>query len=60
MSQKIIHYTLDSVTPANPDGSCPATVTGCTVVAGPGGTTLGAYPQALDFSAGGELKSDAG
>jgi hypothetical protein len=57
MSQKIIDYTLDSATPANPDGSCPATVTGCTVVAGPGGTTLGTYPQALDFSAGGELKA---
>jgi hypothetical protein len=57
MSQKIIDYTLDSVTPANPDGSCLATVTGCTVVAGPGATILGAYPQALDFSAGGELKA---
>lgn len=53
MSQKIIDYTLDTVNPANPDGSCPATVAGCTVVAGPGNTTLGEYPQALDFSAGG-------
>ena len=57
MSQKIIDYTLDSLTPANPDASCPATVTGCTVVGGPGTTTLGKYPQALDFSATGELKA---
>lgn len=57
MSQKIIDYTLDSLTPANPDGSFPATVTGCTVVAGPGDTTLGAYPQALDFSAEGKLEA---
>jgi hypothetical protein len=57
MSQKIIDYTLDSLTPANPDASCPATVTGCTVVAGPGATTLGTYPQALDFSASGQLKA---
>ena len=55
MSQKIIDYTLDTLTPANPDGSSPATVTGCTVVAGPGATTLGTYPQALDFSTAGEL-----
>jgi hypothetical protein len=57
MSQKIIDYTLDSLTPANPDASCPATVTGCTVVTGPGATALGAYPHALDFSAGGRLKA---
>jgi hypothetical protein len=57
MSKKIINYTLDSLTPANPDTSCPATVTGCTVVADPGATTLGTYPQALDFSTSGELKA---
>src|SRR6266542_1408348 len=57
MSQKIIDYTLNSLTPSNPDSSCPATVTGCTVVAGPGATTLGTYPQALDFSANGQLKA---
>ncbi|HEY7630438.1 MAG TPA: LamG-like jellyroll fold domain-containing protein [Thermoleophilaceae bacterium] len=55
MSVKILDYTLDSLTPENPDGSYPATVTGCTVVTGPGATTLGTYPQALDFSDEGEL-----
>ena len=55
MSQKILDYTLDSLTPANPDSSLPATVTGCTVVAGPGVTSLGTFPKALDFSANGQL-----
>ncbi len=54
---KVVDYTLDSLTPANPDASCPATVTGCTVVAGPGATTLGAYPHALDFGVGGRLST---
>lgn len=54
---KIIDYTVDSLTPANPDASCPATVTGCTVVAGPGVTTLGTYPSALDFGASGRLST---
>jgi hypothetical protein len=55
MSQMIIDYTLDSLTPANPDGSIPATVAGCTVVPGPGATTLGTYSNALQFGAGGSL-----
>ena len=55
MSQKILDYALDSLTPANPDSSLPATVTGCTVVAGPGVTSLGTFPKALDFSANGQL-----
>jgi hypothetical protein len=57
MSQKIIDYTLNSLAPANPDGSSPATVTGCTVVVGPGATTLGTYPKALRFGAKGQLKA---
>jgi hypothetical protein len=57
MSTKIIDYTLNSLAPANPDNSSPATVTGCTVTGGPGVTTLGAYAQALDFSGGGQLKA---
>ncbi len=57
MSVKIVDYKLDSVTPANPDGSCAATVTGCTVVAGPGATTLGTYPNALDFGTAGRLST---
>jgi hypothetical protein len=57
MSQKIIDYTLNKLAPANPDGSCQATVTGCTVVAGPGATTLGTYPKALRFRAKGQLKA---
>ena len=55
MSQKILDYALDTLTPANPDSSLPATVTGCTVVAGPGVTSLGTFPKALDFSANGRL-----
>lgn len=55
MSEKIIDYTLDSVTPANPDASLPATVANCTVVNGPGATALGAYLKALDFKGGGAL-----
>ena len=55
MSTTIIDYTLDSLTPANPDASCPATVTSCTVVAGPGATTLGTYAGALDLGTSGLL-----
>ena len=55
MSTKVIDYTLDNLTPANPDASLPATVTGCAVVAGPGTTALGKYPKALSLSGGGEL-----
>ncbi len=54
---KIVDYTLDSLTPANPDGACPATVAGCTVVAGPGSTTLGTYANALDFGAAAHLSA---
>src|SRR4051812_47861096 len=56
MSTKIIDYTLDSSSPANPDASCPATTVGsCPVVAGPHVTTLGDFPKALNFGASGEL-----
>ena len=56
MSEKIIDYTLDSTTPANPDASLPATVANCTVGTGPGTTVLGTYPKALDFNGGGTLE----
>ena len=49
MSTKVVDYTLDTLTPANPDASVPATVTGGAIVAGPGATTLGNFAQALDF-----------
>lgn len=55
MSTKILDYTLDTLTPANPDDSSPATVTGCTVVAGPGPTILGNFPQALEFNSTGHF-----
>ncbi|MEO7457991.1 MAG: hypothetical protein ABIY52_17170 [Gemmatimonadaceae bacterium] len=55
MSNTVIDYTLDSLSPANADASYPATVTGCAVSAGPGAIPAGTFPQALDFSAGGEL-----
>ncbi|MCY7314463.1 MAG: hypothetical protein LH480_02240 [Rubrivivax sp.] len=55
MSQLIVDYTLDSTTPANPDATVAATVTGCTVMAGPGTTTLGSYARSLDFGAGASL-----
>jgi len=56
MSQILIDYTLATLTPANPDSSYPATVAGCVVGAGPGATTAGTFPQALDFSGGGQLR----
>ncbi|HEV8139078.1 MAG TPA: hypothetical protein VGP81_04860 [Pyrinomonadaceae bacterium] len=49
MSTLILDYTLNTLTLANPDASCPANVTGCAVGTGPGATTLGTFPQALDF-----------
>src|SRR5689334_19921424 len=56
MSTKIVDYTLDSSSPANPDGTCAATAVGTlTAVAGPGATTLGTFPDALDFGPDGEL-----
>lgn len=55
MSQAIIDYTLDSLTPANGDATYPATVTGCVVGTGPGTIPAGTFPNALDFSGGGEL-----
>lgn len=55
MSTLIIDYTLDSVTPANPDASLPATIANCTVAAGPGAIAFGNYPKALDFAGGGTL-----
>ena len=56
MSTKLVDYTLDSSSPANPDGTCAATASGTlTAVAGPGATTLGTYPDALDFGPDGEL-----
>jgi hypothetical protein len=56
MSTKIIDYTLDTSSPANPDASCPATTVGsCPVVAGPHVTTLGDFPKAVNFGASGEL-----
>ena len=55
MSTLIIDYALDSVTPANPDSSLPATVANCTVVAGPGAIGSGSYAQVLDFTGNGTL-----
>jgi len=56
MITKIVDYTLDSSSPANPDASCPATTVGsCPVVAGPHATTLGDFPKALNFGPSGEL-----
>jgi hypothetical protein len=55
MSTKIIDYTLDTLTPGNPDASYPATVTGCVVGPGPGATTLGDFPDALAFNGTGRL-----
>lgn len=57
MSDLIVDYTLDSLTPTNPDATLPATVTGCTVGAGPGVTTLGSYPKALDFGTSASLSA---
>ncbi|MCA0375571.1 MAG: hypothetical protein LCH84_07870 [Gemmatimonadetes bacterium] len=55
MSTLVLDYTLDSLTPANADGTHAATVTNATVVAGPGTTTLGSFPSALQFAGSGGL-----
>src|SRR5262249_34667603 len=52
----IVNYAFNALQLANPDGSLPATASGCTVVTGPGTTALGDYPSALDFSAGGKAQ----
>ena len=57
MSQKIVDYTLDTLTPANPDSSLPAVVSGCVLDTGPGATVLGNYPKALNFKGGGKLSA---
>ncbi len=58
MSQKIIDYTLNTLKPKNPDGSCPAKVAKCVLAAGPGLTALGTFPKALDFGGKGQLKAE--
>ncbi len=54
---RIIDYVLDSSAPANPDGTVPAVASGCSVATGPGLTTLGTFPKALDFAPAGSLKT---
>ncbi len=55
MPDKVIDYIFDSLTVANPDQTHPATISQCSIVAGPGDTTLGTYANALDFSKGGTV-----
>jgi hypothetical protein len=45
----ILDYTLDTLTPANPDGSNPSANTNCLLVAGPGSTLYGDFASALAF-----------
>jgi hypothetical protein len=45
----ILDYTLDTLTPSNPDASAPAVNTNCQLVAGPGATRYGEFPSALAF-----------
>ena len=58
MSQKIIDYSLVTLKPKNPDGTCPAKVTKCVLVPGPGATALGNFIKALDFGGKGQLKAE--
>jgi hypothetical protein len=54
MANLLIDFKLDSATTANPDGSLSTSFTGATVVAGPGTTTIGDFPSALDLGAAGK------
>lgn len=58
MSTTILNYAFDRQDPANPDGSQPLSFSGTSVVDGPGRTTLGTFPNALDFGARGKAKLD--
>ncbi|MFT3980147.1 MAG: hypothetical protein QM687_06720 [Ferruginibacter sp.] len=52
---KLIEYVLAGEAVSNPDGSLPAQVKNCTVVAGPGAMPQGNYPNALDFGSNGKI-----
>jgi hypothetical protein len=56
MSTLIVNYALNGNTVSNPDGTMPATASGCTVVGGPGATTIGSFDQALSFGPGAKLQ----
>lgn len=49
MTKLLIDYTLDKVSVANPNGSFGTTFTGCTVTNGPGQTSIGNFPAALNL-----------
>jgi hypothetical protein len=53
---KIIDYSFNATSVANPDGTMPTQATNCTVVTGPGNTIAGNFPKALDFGTSGKLK----
>lgn len=55
---KLIDYSLGTLTVANPDGSMPATVTNCTIVAGPGTINAGTFTNALDLGTSGKIVTD--
>jgi len=53
----VVDHHLGKSPIANPDGSVPATVTGCTVAKGPGAGAFGTLATALHFTGGGHVSA---
>jgi hypothetical protein len=53
---KLIDYALGATSISNPDGTMPVNAINCTVVPGPGITTAGNFPNALDFGVNGRIQ----
>ncbi|CAN5278262.1 hypothetical protein BH18ACT12_BH18ACT12_13030 [soil metagenome] len=58
MNKLLLDYTIASPSVANPDGSFKATFTGASAVAGPGTTSLGPLPSALDLGSAAKARVD--
>ena len=58
MSTILLNYKLKNTTVSNPDGSFPITFSDATVVTGPGLTSFGKYPNALDLGLSGKAALD--
>ncbi|MDR1993258.1 MAG: hypothetical protein LBQ98_07195 [Nitrososphaerota archaeon] len=54
LSKLLINYTMNSTMVSNPDGTFKTSFTGSAVVAGPGETVCGNYPQALSLGTAGK------
>ena len=51
----VVDYHLGGGAPGNPGGTIPGVAVGCITVAGPGSTSIGAFPNALHFGNGARL-----